>query len=359
MSGIISYTVYGRITSPDFQRCAEAAAYVNEKYADTFAVTVAQELPREFDARCATWAAAGLLPSATSAASPDAGAAATGADATSGAGVPSDAAAPSQAPPTALVEQHGSGGGAPQLVLSADAFLQHMRAQARYVSAHDSGKDDAAATAYYAAQGAKAWQSFLAARGGQYCWLDVQIAGDAAGSGGRVWVELYASLAPLTCRNFCELCRGTSVAVPTPPGAPAADATAEAPVQEVGYKGTTFFRILKDAWVMAGDVSAGHTGNGGYSCYGRCFPDETFAVRHDAAGVIGMCNDGPHTNGSAFYITRRPMSWMDGKYVAFGRVMDGSAVVDAIHAVEVRHNQSPTAAITIADCGVLDTSEAS
>jgi len=32
---------------------------------------------------------------------------------------------------------------------------------------------------------------------------------------------------------------------------------------------------------------------------------------------------GPHTNASQFYVTAAPLAFLDGKKVAFGRVIDG------------------------------------
>ncbi|KAG5488095.1 hypothetical protein LSCM1_08159 [Leishmania martiniquensis] len=337
MSGGSVFTVYGRITAADFQRCAEAAAYVNQKYPEYYAITVARELQRDYFDRWDAWASAGQLPpqqqSTADTAPPESGALTTT--------VPTTAGEPS----AVLVEQHGSGNEPPRL-LTVEMFLREITSRTDY-------RPDASGE-YYVAQGQQAWHAFLASRDRQYCWMDVSVNGLAAG---RIWFELYSAVAPLTCKNFCELCRGTMVAMEdTGAHNNALDAPPEQQLRRIGYKGATFFRILKDAWVMGGDVTGEHSGNGGYSCYGRCFPDETHAIPHDTAGILGMCNDGPHTNSSAFYITRRPMPWMNGKYVAFGRVMDGMHVVDAIHAVEVRHNQSPKATITITDCEVLDTS---
>ncbi|AYU75533.1 putative cyclophilin 12 [Leishmania infantum JPCM5] len=333
MKGVTSFTVYGLVTAADFQRCAEAAAHVNDKYPESYAVVVKLELPRDFAERRAAWASAGQLPSQQQ--PTDTSFCESGGPATT-------ASAAAAEPASVLVEQHGSDS-EPQRLLTAETFLHN-------IATHTDYKPDATED-YYTAQGKSAWRAFLASRGRQYCWMDVSVDGVAVG---RVWFELYATVAPLTCKNFCELCRGTTVAT----GNTVAHSSVfdPPPSQHIGYKGTTFFRTLKDAWVMGGDVTGAHSGNGGYSCYGRCFPDETYAVPHDAAGILGMCNDGPHTNSSAFYITLRPMSWMNGKYVAFGRVMDGMHVVDAIHAVEVRHNQAPKASIVITDCEVLDTS---
>ncbi|CAJ1005240.1 putative Cyclophilin type peptidyl-prolyl cis-trans isomerase/CLD [Leishmania naiffi] len=335
MTGVTAFTVYGLVPAADFQRCAEAAAYVNEKLPESYAVTVTLEVPRDFFERQDAWASVGQLPSQQQPAD----------NSSSGGGESATTASAASGEPAAVVVvKHGSDG-EPQRLLTAEMFLHNIASHTHYRP--DATED------YYTAQGQRAWRAFLASRGRQYCWMDVSVSGMAVG---RIWFELYTAVAPLTCKNFCELCRGTTVAMgDTVSPNSAFDPLPAQQSHHIGYKGTTFFRTLKDAWVMGGDVTGAHSGNGGYSCYGRCFPDETYAVPHDAAGILGMCNDGPHTSSSTFYITRRPMSWMNGKYVAFGRVMDGMHVVDAIHAVEVRHNQSPKAEIVITDCDVLDT----
>ena len=141
-------------------------------------------------------------------------------------------------------------------------------------------------------------------------------------SRGNLETALDFQRAPLTVMNFVGLAEGTL------------------PFQnrQAGkgfFDGLTFHRVVKDFVVQGGDPLSGDPatpadklGEGGP---GYSFPDEfSPALRHDAAGVLSMANDGPDTNGSQFFITLREVNRLNYLHSVFGRVTKGLEVLDRI-----------------------------
>jgi cyclophilin family peptidyl-prolyl cis-trans isomerase len=103
--------------------------------------------------------------------------------------------------------------------------------------------------------------------------------------------------------------------------------------------------------LQGGDFTRGD-GTGGESIYGLKFPDENFKLKHTSAGLLSMANSGPGSNGSQFFITTVKTSWLDGKHVVFGAVIEGMDVVSAIEKLGSGSGR-PSKTVTIADSGEL------
>lgn len=165
-------------------------------------------------------------------------------------------------------------------------------------------------------------------------YFDISIAGQPAG---RITFELFADTVPKTAENFRALCTG--------------EKGTGGRGKPLSYKGSAFHRIIPDFMCQGGDFTAGN-GTGGESIYGEKFADENFQLKHTKPGLLSMANAGPNTNGSQFFITTAVTSWLDGKHVVFGQVVEGMPVLQAIEARGSRNGQ-PSVKVVIEDCGEI------
>jgi peptidyl-prolyl cis-trans isomerase A (cyclophilin A) len=132
-------------------------------------------------------------------------------------------------------------------------------------------------------------------------------------SKGSILVKLAHDLAPGTVGNFVALAEGNMENKVKPQG-------------QKFYDGLTFHRVIPDFMIQGGCPKGTGTGDPGYK-----FDDEFHpSLKHDRPGVLAMANSGPATNGSQFYITHVPTSWLDNKHTVFGHVIEGQDVVDAV-----------------------------
>merc|ERR1712227_1193432 len=149
--------------------------------------------------------------------------------------------------------------------------------------------------------------------------------------------ELYADKTPATAENFRCLCTGEKGVGKS--GKP------------LHYKGSSFHRVITEFMAQGGDFTR-HNGTGGESIYGEKFADENFLEKHTKPGILSMANAGPNTNGSQFFICTEKTSWLDGKHVVFGNVVEG---MDVVRKVEKCGSQSgkTTEKIVISASGEL------
>lgn len=132
-------------------------------------------------------------------------------------------------------------------------------------------------------------------------------------SKGSILVKLEHELAPGTVGNFVALAEGNMENKVKPQG-------------QKFYDGLTFHRVIPDFMIQGGCPKGTGMGDPGYK-----FDDEFHpSLKHDRPGILAMANSGPASNGSQFYITHVPTSWLDNKHTVFGHVIEGQDVVDAV-----------------------------
>ena len=139
---------------------------------------------------------------------------------------------------------------------------------------------------------------------------------------GAIRVQLFPNHAPKTVANFTGLADGTGAWTD-----PRTGKTGEGPL----YAGTVFHRIIPGFMIQGGDPLGTGTGGPGYRFKDEIHPELGFTKPY----LLAMANAGPGTNGSQFFITVAPTTWLTGKHTIFGEVADqaGRDVVDAIAAV--------------------------
>lgn len=176
---------------------------------------------------------------------------------------------------------------------------------------------------------------------------------------GVIRIQLFPEIAPVAVENFKQL------------------------IQNGYYNHTesnqvTFHRVLKDAFVQAGDPTG--TGAGGASASGEPFADEFSEHALHFRGALSMANNGPDSNTSQFFIVQAPKStitedvwekieknyqkaypntvksyyqeyggapWLDFDHTVFGQVYEGMDVVDKIAAVETDEREVPLEPVII------------
>ncbi len=119
---------------------------------------------------------------------------------------------------------------------------------------------------------------------------------------GEVVLRLFADKAPNTVNNFVFL------------------------AQQGWYENVPFHRVVPGFVARTGDPTGTGLGGPGYF-----IPNEiSSGLRFDRAGMVGMVNSGPDTNGSQFFITLGPASQLNNDYTIFGQVLSGQEVLSKL-----------------------------
>ena len=136
--------------------------------------------------------------------------------------------------------------------------------------------------------------------------------------GGTIKAELYPEIAPNTVNNFISL------------------------INKGYYDGVIFHRVIPGFMIQGGDPKGMGTGGPGYSIKGE-FTRNGFKndLKHER-GVLSMARAmAPNSAGSQFFIMHKNSPHLDGQYAAFGKVLEGMEVVDAIANTRRGPNDKP------------------
>ena len=136
--------------------------------------------------------------------------------------------------------------------------------------------------------------------------------------GGVMKAELYPDVAPNTVNNFISL------------------------VQKGYYDGLIFHRVIPGFMIQGGCPNGTGMGGPGYSIKGE-FTGNGFQnnLVHDR-GVLSMARTmAPDSAGSQFFVMVEKAPHLDGQYAAFGKVIEGMEVADAIVNAKRDWNDKP------------------
>src|ERR1035437_3322230 len=152
---------------------------------------------------------------------------------------------------------------------------------------------------------------------------------------GNVVVRLFEKEAPKTVKNFVDLAEGKREWTHHCTRKKSSDPL---------YNETIFHREIPNFMIQGGDPMGSGMGGPGYQC-----EDETKGSPHkfDKPGKLAMANSGPNTNGSQFFITIAPTTWLTGNHTIFGEVVEGQDVVEKIVNVPRNRQDKPNLDVSI------------
>lgn len=131
-------------------------------------------------------------------------------------------------------------------------------------------------------------------------------------NGDKMTFELYYDKAPISVANFVDLANTGF------------------------YDGLTFHRIVKDFVVQGGSIDNGLMTDSHFHIVGEFSQNGIENDIKHIRGVMSMARDDDYnTGGTQFSIMHKDAPRLDGRYAAFGKLIDGYDVLDKIASVDV------------------------
>lgn len=136
--------------------------------------------------------------------------------------------------------------------------------------------------------------------------------------------ELYPEIAPNSVNNFISL------------------------VKKGFYDGLIFHRVIRGFMIQGGCPDGTGMGGPGYCIKGEFKMNGVNNPIQHKRGVISMARAmSPNSAGSQFFIMHQDAPHLDGQYAAFGHVVEGMDVVDAIASVPTGYADRPIEPVRI------------
>ena len=155
---------------------------------------------------------------------------------------------------------------------------------------------------------------------------------------GDITLNLFPNHAPETVENFVGLTNG------------------EKGGNGRFYDGLVFHRVIEGFMIQGGCPLGQGIGGPGYTFDDEISPDKNFTKPYMFAMANAGKRMGRGTNGSQFFITVAPTTWLQGKHTIFGEVADAPSreVVDKIAAVSTGAQDRPLEPVVIEKVTVED-----
>ena len=148
---------------------------------------------------------------------------------------------------------------------------------------------------------------------------------------GQIKLQMNYEQAKNTASNFVELCR------------------------KGFYNNLTFHRVIAGFMIQGGCPKGNGTGGPGYAIKGEFASNGVDNTLKHTRGTISMARSYlPNSAGSQFFIMHKDASHLDGQYAAFGKVIEGMDVVDAIAKVKTTSSDRPLKPVIISKVEVID-----